>query len=109
VPAGVLQKDVEYYSGLLSGQGGRVIKEAFISGTEPNRQVNPQWNTINSLPWYQQKAFYIPKEGENVQSKDAAATPGAAPAPQDAPPPTPGPQDAPAEEPPPPPATPPPA
>lgn len=73
VPPGVLQKDVEYYSGLLSAQGGRVIKEAFISGTEPNRQVNPQWNTINSLPWYQQKAFYIPKEGENVPGKEGAA------------------------------------
>ncbi|HKI04574.1 MAG TPA: PBP1A family penicillin-binding protein, partial [Thermoanaerobaculia bacterium] len=56
VPQGVIQRDVEYYSGLLSGQGGRAVKEAFVNGTEPNRQVSPQWSTINSLPWYQQKA-----------------------------------------------------
>ncbi len=95
VPPGVLLKDVEYYSGLLSDKGDRVIKEAFVAGTEPNRQYSSQWSTIASLPWYQQKAFYIPKEGENMPSK--AGPPG-----QPEPPPTPGPQDTPATEPPPP-------
>ncbi len=97
VPPGVLLRDIEYYSGLLSAQGGRVIKEAFVSGTEPNRQYNSQWSTIASLPWYQQKSFYIPKEGENMPNK--TASPGAQPPPE--PPSTPGPQEAPAEPPPP--------
>ncbi|HKI06453.1 MAG TPA: hypothetical protein VKK31_31030, partial [Thermoanaerobaculia bacterium] len=86
----------EYYSGLLSGQGGRAVKEAFVNGTEPNRQVSPQWSTINSLPWYQQKAFYIPKEGENMPGKTDAAAPGTPPPATD-----PGPQEAPAPVPPP--------
>jgi penicillin-binding protein 1A len=99
VPPGVIQRDVEYYSGLLA-QGGRTVKEAFVAGTEPNREYSSQWSTITSLPWYQQKAFYIPKEGENMPGKTGAA-PGQPAPPQ--PPPTPGPQDAPPEEPPPPP------
>jgi penicillin-binding protein 1A len=94
LPPGVIQRDVEYYSGLLA-QGGRTVKEAFVAGTEPNREYSSQWSTITSLPWYQQKAFYIPKEGENMPGKPGAAT---------APPPAtdPGPQDLPAQEPPPP-------
>jgi len=97
VPSGVLVKDVEYYSGLLSAQGGRTIKEAFVSGTEPNRQFSTQWSTITSLPWYQQKAFYIPKEGENMP---AAKPPGEAPNANE-PPAAPSPQDTPTEPPPP--------
>ena len=97
VPLGVLVKDVEYYSGLLSDKGDRVIKEAFVAGTEPNRQYNSQWSTIASLPWYQQKAFYIPKEGENMPNKTNGTQPT-----QPEPPPTPGPADTPGTEPPPP-------
>jgi penicillin-binding protein 1A len=93
VPPGVILRDVEYYSGLLSGQEGRVIKEAFVAGTEPNRQYSSQWSTISSLPWYQQKAFYIPKQGENMPGKTSGNQPE--------PPSTPGPQEAPAEPPPP--------
>jgi penicillin-binding protein 1A len=96
VPPGVIVRDVEYYSGLLSDQGGRVIKEAFVAGTEPNRQYSSQWSTITSLPWYQQKAFYIPKEGENMPAK---AGPGGAAQPE--PPAAPSPEDTPAEPPPP--------
>jgi hypothetical protein len=92
-PPGVIFKDIEYYSGLLGGQGTRTLKEAFVAGTEPNRQYNPQWSTIASLPWYQQKAFYIPKEREAMPSKEGKGPQA---------PPSPGPQDAPAEEPPPP-------
>jgi penicillin-binding protein 1A len=93
-PPGVIVRDVEYYSGLLSGQGGRVIKEAFVAGTEPNRQYSSQWSTITNLPWYQQKAFYIPKEGENMP-KPGGGTP------QSEPPAAPSPQDTPTEPPPP--------
>jgi hypothetical protein len=90
VPPGVIVKDIEYYSGLLSGGGGRTLKEAFVAGTEPNRQVTSQWSTITTLPWYQQKAFYIPKEGEKMPGQPGAQTaaPGSG---------QPGPQEAPAE------------
>jgi penicillin-binding protein 1A len=101
-PPGVAFRDVDYYSGLLSHGSGRVIKEAFVAGTEPAREASNQWSTITSLPWYQQKAFYIPKEGESVPGKKPAnAPPGAEPpsapapqeqpAPQEAPPPGEGP------------------
>jgi penicillin-binding protein 1A len=96
VPLGVSERNVEYYSGLLSAQGGRNIKEVFVSGTEPNREHSPQWSTITNLPWYQQKAFYIPKEGETMPGKAGdQPTPGTTPAAED-----PGPQDAPPVEPP---------
>jgi penicillin-binding protein 1A len=77
-PQGVVSRDVEYYTGLLPGSGSyRTVKESFVAGTEPAREYNSQWTTITSLPWYQQKAFYIPKEGENMPGK----TGGEAPAP----------------------------
>ena len=89
VPPGVQLKDIEYYSGLLARGGGKTIQEAFVAGTEPAKEFSSQWQTINSLPWYQQKAFYIPKEGENMPGK--TAPPGAAAAPSQ-----PGPQEEPA-------------
>ncbi|HEX7185154.1 MAG TPA: PBP1A family penicillin-binding protein [Thermoanaerobaculia bacterium] len=97
VPSGIIVKDIEYYSGLLSKQGGRSVKEAFVAGTEPARESSSQWSTITSLPWYQQKAFYIPKEGEkmpgqkdpNAPQQPLVADPGPqeSPAPQEVPPP----------------------
>ncbi|HSK75725.1 MAG TPA: PBP1A family penicillin-binding protein [Thermoanaerobaculia bacterium] len=70
VPPGVSSKEVEYYTGLLPGSGAyKTVNEAFISGTEPARQYSSQWSTINQLPWYQQRAFYIPKEGETMPGK----------------------------------------
>jgi hypothetical protein len=78
-PPGVVMKDVEYYTGLLPGQGSdRTLQEAFVAGTEPNRQYNNRWQTITSLPWYQQRAFYIPKEGESM-APAAPPTPGSVP------------------------------
>jgi penicillin-binding protein 1A len=72
VPPGVTVKDIDYQSGLLAS-GGRAIKEAFVAGTEPARESSSQWSTITSLPWYQQKAFYIPKEGEKMPGKSGGA------------------------------------
>jgi hypothetical protein len=88
VPPGVVLKDIEYYSGLLSDSGGRTLKEAFVAGTEPNRRVTSQWSTITTLPWYQQRAFYIPKQGEKMPGQAGAqeASPGQT-----------GPQEAPAD------------
>jgi penicillin-binding protein 1A len=93
-PPGVSVKNVEYYSGLLSQGGGRTIQEAFVAGTEPARAHSNQWSTINSLPWFQQKAFYIPKEGENMPGKkpEGPKGPTAAPKAED----DPGPKESPA-------------
>ncbi|HVR95841.1 MAG TPA: PBP1A family penicillin-binding protein [Thermoanaerobaculia bacterium] len=108
VPPGIVFRQTEYRSGLLAkadtGAGG--LQEAFRAGTEPTQEHSSKWSTITNLPWYQQKAFYIPKEGENVgQSTDAG---GATPPPEPGPepgeasaPPAPAPQEQPAEPPPP--------
>jgi penicillin-binding protein 1A len=77
-PPGVVMKDVEYYTGLLSGdQSDRSLQEAFVAGTEPNRQYSNRWQTITSLPWYQQRAFYIPKQGESMAPGTSPVSPGA--------------------------------
>jgi membrane carboxypeptidase/penicillin-binding protein len=67
VPAGVSFQTVEYYSGRLPGPGAeRFVDEAFLTGTEPVQTYTPRWATVMQLPWYQQRPFYIPKEGENM-------------------------------------------
>ncbi len=65
VPAGVAQRPVEYYSGLRPSEGStKTIDEAFVTGTEPFKDYDPKWSTVMTLPWFQQKSFYVPKEGE---------------------------------------------
>jgi penicillin-binding protein 1A len=69
-PAGVTMAPVEYYTGLAAPPGSgaylRLQQEAFISGTEPSRMWDGSWAQIRTLPWYQQRAFYLPKEGERM-------------------------------------------
>jgi len=80
VPPGVVFREVDWYSGLLAGQGSpKVVNEAFVSGTEPAREYSARWSTITTLPWYQQRPFYIPKEGEKMPQKGAPPLPGAPP------------------------------
>jgi penicillin-binding protein 1A len=80
VPPGVVFRDVDYYTGLLAGQGSpKVVKEAFVAGTEPAREYSARWSTITTLPWYQQRPFYIPKEGEKMPQKGGPPVPGVPP------------------------------
>jgi penicillin-binding protein 1A len=80
VPPNVVFRDIEYYTGLLAGAGSpKVVKEAFVAGTEPAREYSARWSTITTLPWYQQRPFYIPKEGEKMPQKGAPPLPGAKP------------------------------
>jgi penicillin-binding protein 1A len=79
-PPGIVNRDIDYYTGLLAGQASpKVVKEAFVAGTEPAREYNTRWSTITTLPWYQQRPFYIPKEGEKMPQKGAPPPPGAQP------------------------------
>jgi penicillin-binding protein 1A len=67
VPAGVTFASVEALSGLAAAPGAeRVIQEAFVEGTEPTKPWTAQWATISALPWFQQRQFYIPREGERM-------------------------------------------
>jgi penicillin-binding protein 1A len=72
-PAGVEIRPVEYWSGLAPAPGAeRILEEAFLTGTGPSLPWEPKWNTIRSLPWSQQQAFYTPKPGEKMPDALAA-------------------------------------
>ena len=79
-PPGVVFETVEYRTGLLpgvaleTGAARGTVREAFVRGTEPVQASGDKTALIHSLPWFQQRAFYIPKEGENMTGR-AAATP----------------------------------
>jgi len=67
VPSGVTLAQVEFYTGLLPGPGAEtLIEEAFVAGTEPQRQYEPLMGKVMKLPWYQQRPFYLPKESERM-------------------------------------------
>jgi penicillin-binding protein 1A len=67
-PPGVSMRAVEYHTGLLAAEGSpKVIEEAFLEGTEPDKTWDSSWSAVVELPWFQQRAFYgSPKEGENM-------------------------------------------
>jgi penicillin-binding protein 1A len=68
-PPGVTMLAVERYTGLLPPPGAEGValqQEAFVSGTEPSRTWDGTWASVRALPWYQQRAFYLPKEGERM-------------------------------------------
>lgn len=68
-PPGVTVQTVDRGTGLLPGSGSdRVIQEAFVQGTEPVQEATSENDLVQNLPWYQQRAFYLPKEGENMTS-----------------------------------------
>ncbi len=66
-PPGIDFQAIEARTGLLASAGAdRVIREAFVAGTEPAQPFNPRWNRIMELPWFQQEAHYVPKAGERM-------------------------------------------
>lgn len=68
-PPGVTVQTVDRGTGLLPGRASeRVIQEAFVQGTEPVQEATSENDLVQNLPWYQQRAFYLPKEGENMTS-----------------------------------------
>lgn len=67
VPPGITEVEVEAHTGLRFGPGAkRMIKEAFIEGTEPEQKYDSAWARVMELPWYLQEPFYLPKEGERM-------------------------------------------
>jgi penicillin-binding protein 1A len=66
-PPGVLLTAVESRTGLLPGPGAtHLVEEAFVAGTEPDQAFDPKWLAVSGLPWYQQRPFYLPKQGERM-------------------------------------------
>jgi penicillin-binding protein 1A len=76
-PSGITVQTVEYRTGLLPGPGAeRFIEEAFVQGTEPAQRYEPQWSLVMALPWYQQQAYYLPKQGERMPDEFGTGDPG---------------------------------
>lgn len=78
VPPGVVLVPMDLASGRRGvGPCGRVIEEAFVAGTEPNRDCSGAAVAVTKLPFYLQRQFYQPKESEpNRSVPDATAQPG---------------------------------
>jgi penicillin-binding protein 1A len=66
-PAGVTEVAIEADTGLLPGESSaQLLRESFVAGTEPSQISTEQWRRIMSLPWFQQRPFYLPKENERM-------------------------------------------
>ena len=52
---------------LARNPGVRVVREAFLVGTEPVQSYTTQAGAVHELPWYQQRRFYgKPKDRERM-------------------------------------------
>jgi penicillin-binding protein 1A len=82
-PPNVVFTAVDYDTGLKATPSSpRPILEAFVSGSQPTEEWSRRWEEITRLPWSQQKSFYMPKKGENIdEAPEAATTPAPAPTP----------------------------
>lgn len=49
-----------------TGPCGRVVKQAFIAGQEPNKDCSGESIEVAQLPFYLQRPMYQPKEGEPI-------------------------------------------
>lgn len=78
VPPGVVLVPMDLQSGRRGvGPCGRVIEEAFIAGTEPDKDCSGASVAVTKLPYYLQRQFYEPKESEPIQvAPDETAQPG---------------------------------
>lgn len=78
VPPGIVIVPMELKTGRRGmGPCERVVQEAFIAGTEPDKDCSGSAVAVSKLPFYLQRAFYQPKESEPIEAAvDAAATPG---------------------------------
>jgi hypothetical protein len=60
-----------------TGPCGRVVKQAFVAGQEPNKDCSGGSIDVAKLPFYLQRPMYQPKEGEPTQAvNDASAQSG---------------------------------
>ena len=67
VPPGVEFAEVDSANGtIVPGGGPGTVHEAFLAGTEPSRVFEGRFAAVRDLPWYQQRAFYTPRQGERM-------------------------------------------
>jgi penicillin-binding protein 1A len=67
VPPGVELRAIDYRTGLAAAPGAvKVIEEAFVAGTGPDRPYDTRWARIMDLPWAQQRPFYTARGNERM-------------------------------------------
>jgi len=67
VPPGVSLRAIDYKTGLAAAPGApKVIEEAFVAGTGPDRPYEARWARILELPWAQQRPFYTARGNERM-------------------------------------------
>jgi penicillin-binding protein 1A len=67
-PAGVVVVPMDLKTGRRgTGPCGRVVKQAFIAGQEPDKDCSGEGVNVARLPYYLQRSMYQPKEGEPTQ------------------------------------------
>jgi len=67
VPPGIVFEDVGRLSGQRVAGGSPVsLREAFLDGSQPTTEGDPRLASVQELPWYQQRAFYTPRQGEHM-------------------------------------------
>lgn len=78
VPPGIVIVPMELKTGRRgAGPCSRVIMEAFLAGTEPDKDCSGSSVEVSKLPFYLQRPFYQPKELEPfISTIDPAAQPG---------------------------------
>jgi penicillin-binding protein 1A len=86
-PPNVVFTAVDYDTGLKATPSSpRPILEAFVNGSQPTEEWSQRWEEITRLPWSQQRAYYVPKRGENLDDLDNPPSPPMSPTPGPAPP-----------------------
>ncbi|HEX8409834.1 MAG TPA: PBP1A family penicillin-binding protein [Thermoanaerobaculia bacterium] len=77
-PPGVVVVPMDLHTGRRgTGPCGRVVKQAFVAGQEPDKDCSGASVHVSKLPYYLQRQFYTPKEAEPTQAaNDASAQAG---------------------------------
>jgi len=78
MPLGIVVVPMDLKTGRRGrGPCGRIVMEAFIAGTEPDKDCSGASVAVSKLPYYLQRPFYQPKELEPVDvANDVTAQPG---------------------------------
>ncbi|HYO75396.1 MAG TPA: penicillin-binding transpeptidase domain-containing protein, partial [Thermoanaerobaculia bacterium] len=77
-PPGVVVVPMDLHTGRRgTGPCGRVVKQAFVAGQEPDKDCSGSSVNVARLPYYLQRPMYQAKEGEPTQpANDASAQAG---------------------------------
>lgn len=72
IPPGVVFSPIDRFTGLRAVPSCEtVVLEAFLDGTEPTESCDPELHGRHEIPWPFQEAYYTPRPGEPMPTRDA--------------------------------------